>query len=33
MVSVESSFEGHMFKVKLVMIDEDWKIAEVMCGR
>ena len=33
LVSMESSFEGHRFKVKLVMIDEDWKIAEVMCGR
>ena len=33
LISVESSFEGHAFKVKLVQIDGQWKISEVMCSR
>lgn len=33
LISVESSFEGHTFKIRLSLIEGDWKISQVMCAR
>lgn len=32
-VTVRSSFEGHIFTIKLAKLDGEWKIVDVMCGR